>query len=202
MEQFRWGYSVLKGHPDKPVYGTGGWWNNKLSFYFMPDVRYADMNGHRSDMLRDIKTVQKPAYLCGSYVIIDRKHFSGNNDLGIKYSYDDFPPYVVLIPREWILLGSKYEVEIYEVPEKWDYIKPLGMYFTLWTILQAVKMDDPVRLLYCMHPAFVQKLDRNTFFNFFNDLKNMKEASREAYIINNVQFAVYEGKWKIAFNIE
>ncbi|MCE5251539.1 glycosyltransferase family 39 protein [bacterium] len=200
MEEYRWGYSVFKPLPRKPIYGTGGWWNNKLSFYFMPDIRYADVNGHRSDMLRDIKTVDRATEISGSYVLIDRKNFSGQNDLGLKYLYDDYPPYVVLIPKDWKLLGAEYGVEIYEVPENWDYDKPFGKYFALWTINQAVTMNDPVRVLYCMHPAFIQRLDRETFFNFFNELKRLNEKDREVYLINNVQFATDNGKWKIYFD--
>ncbi|MBN1294527.1 MAG: glycosyltransferase family 39 protein [Candidatus Latescibacteria bacterium] len=201
MEQFRWGYNdVLKGHPNKPVYLTGGWWPNKLSFYFLPDVRYADMNGRRSEMLRDLKAVKYPSELDGSYVIIDRKHFTGQNDLRIQHSYDEFGTYVLLPPPEWKLLGSQYHVEIYKVPEGWTYREPDGQEMAKKVILQAVVSDDPMRFVYSLHPDFRQTLDQQKFYALFNTMRNISENERERYIDDSIRFKESNGKWKVIFN--
>jgi len=200
MEPFRWAYyTVLKNHPPKPVYHTGGWWNNKLSFYYLPDVRFADMNGRRSPMLRDLKAVEKPSELAGSYVIIDRSHFTGQNDLRIRLSYDDFGFYVLLPPKEWSLLGSGYDVEIYEVPEGWDYTQLSGEAAIRSLLDLSLRMRDPMRFLYCLHPAFVRTLDQNSFFALFNKLIGMSESDRSAWLDRAVQVENYEGKWRVVF---
>ena len=201
MEQFRWGYNdVLKGLPNKPVYLTGGWWANKLGFYFMPDIRYADMNGRRSEMLRDLKAVKNPSELAGSYVIVDRKHFTGQNDLRIQHSYDDFGAYVLLPPPEWKLLGSKFYVEIYEVPENWSYNEPDGRELAKKVIFQAAATDDPMRFVVCLHPEYLRSLDQQKFYTLFNTLRNMNDTEREKYINDSVSFKESNGKWKVIFN--
>ena len=203
MEQFRWAYyTVLKNHPPKPIYHTGGWWNNKLSFFYMPDVRFADMNGRRSPMLRDLKAVEKPSELAGSYVIIDRKHFTGQNDLRIRHSYDDFGFYVLLPPQEWTPLGSGYDVEIYEVPEGWDYTEPSGDSAIRSLLDLAIQSKDPMRFLYCLYPGFVQRLDQSSFFGLFNKLIGMSESDRNTYLEQNIQLGNYEGKWRVYFKGE
>jgi len=150
-------------------------------------------------MLRDLKAVEKPSELAGSYVIIDRTLFTGQNDLRIRHSYDDFGFYVLLPPKEWTLLGSGYDVEIYEVPEGWDYTEPSGDSAIRSLLDLALQSKDPMRFLYCLHPAFVQRLDQNSFFALFNKLTGMSESDRATYLDQNIQLGNYEGKWRVYF---
>ena len=200
MEKFRWAYrEVFKGLPEKPLYGTGGWWANKLAFYFMPDTRFADINGRRSEMFHDLKTVKKPGELSGSYVLIDRKHFTGQNDLRIQHSYDEFDYYVLVPPKEWTLLGSGFGVEIYEVPENWHFIKPFGKMDVKFVLDEALLKKDPIRFLYCLHPVFVGTLDRNKFIGLFSRLTNMNSDELEVYLDQHLEYANNDGKWKLNF---
>ncbi|GAI80795.1 unnamed protein product, partial [marine sediment metagenome] len=73
IAKFRWGYyDVLKDLPHKPVYSTGGWWFNRFSFYFLPDLRYMVLKWRSSEMLRDLREIKNPSELADSYVIIKR----------------------------------------------------------------------------------------------------------------------------------
>lgn len=201
MEQFRWGYNdVLKNRPNRPVYQTGGWWNNKLSFYFLPDVGYADINGRRSEILRDLKKVENPSELAGSYVLIDRKHFTGQNDLRIQHSYDDFGSFVLAPPQEWISIGNKFFVEIYEVPEQWSYTEPDGKALIREAFVQSAVDSDPMRFLYCLHPMYRQNLDQNAFYKLINTLRNMGDSERTAYLDEHLRYGETQGKWKVYFD--
>ncbi|MFC1606825.1 ArnT family glycosyltransferase [Candidatus Latescibacterota bacterium] len=200
MEQFRWAYrEVFKDRLAKPLYGTGGWWANKLSFYFLPDVRFADINGRRSEMFHDLKEVKNPEELSGAYVLIDRKHFTGQNDLRIQHSYDDFDFYVLLPPKDWTLIGTGYGVDIYEVPENWIYSKPFGKMAIRYAFDEALQKNDPIRFFYCLHPSFVERLDRDTFYGLLSQLTGMRADEREVYLDQNLQYANHDGKWRVHF---
>lgn len=198
MAKFRWGYgNVLAKRSQLPVYGTGGWWFNKLSFYYMPDLRYADMRGKRSDMLRDLMAERDPWRLAGSHVIIDRSHFTGQNDLRIRHSYDDAEPWVLAPPEEWELIGQGYNTEIYAVSEKWTY-RPVPDSLTVRRAMRgALGSNDPMRFLYTLNPEYVKTLDKNTFFARMNELRQMTDEQFESFIDNHAVFSEYQGKVKI-----
>jgi len=202
MAKFRWGYyEVLKNKPRKPVYITGGWWLNKLSFFFLPDIRYADVTWDRSDMLRDLKEVKNPSELAGSYIILDRSHFNGNNDLRVRHSYDSFGNYIQLPPPEWKLLGNGNEVEIYEVPEGWEYNEPDGRKIALGAFRHAIEMDDLMLAFYNLHPDFISSLTRDQFWNFITSVKKLSQSQSQK-LYENVQYKESKGKWKIIFNLK
>ena len=200
MQAFHWGYhDVLESRPHKPVYGTGGWWNNKLSFYFLPDIRFADMPWRRSTMLRDLKAVKNPAELDDSYIVLDRTNFTGQNDLRIRHSYDDFGSWVLLPPKEWKLLGVKYHTEIYEVPAGWTYAEPDGKQLAYGSLLHALRMDDFMLFFHTLHPEFVSTLSEERFWSLFALLKNEQDPKRAELLGSRLQYREYNGKWKIAF---
>lgn len=203
MHMYRWAYQdILKNRPHIPLYGTGGWWWNKLSFYYLPDIRYADMPWRRSDMLRDLKMVKNPAELDGSYIILDRTNFTGQNDLRIQHSYDDFGSWVLLPPREWKLLGDREHVEIYGVPSGWTYSEPEGKELANGSMLFALKQDDPVLFLYNLHPEFLSKLSREQFWGLYNILKNNSDPKRDDLLNNRLENKEDKDKWKILFKLD
>ena len=200
LSLFKWGYfDVLKDRPHKPVYNTGGWWDNKLSFYFLPDMRYADMPWRRSDMLRDIKEVKNPSELAGSYVILDRRHFSGNNDLRIRHSYDEFGGYVKVPPDEWRLLGRSRGAEIYEVPEGWTYVEPDGKELVYKALLHSVEIEDVMLFLNCLTPEFVNNMTQQIFSTLFLILKNKNDPRRNELLTEHLEYRKHDGMWKIHF---
>lgn len=202
MSQFRWGYNeVLKGRPHKPVYGTGGWWFNKLPFYFLPDIRFADMPWRRSGMLRDLKAVKNPSELGGSYIVLDRTNFSGQNDLRVRHSYDDFGPWALLPPKEWKLLGMRNGTEIYEVPAGWKYTEPDPETLAYGSLLHAVKVDDYVLFLHALYPEFVSRLTKEQFWGLFGLMKDEKNPAREELLSKRLVYREYNGRTKIDFNI-
>lgn len=202
LRKFRWGYfNVLENKPHKPVYNTGGWWNNKLSFYFLPDLHYAEMPWRHSAMLRDLKAVNNPSDLAGSYVIIDRSHFSGDNDLRIKHSYDDFGSYVKLPPGEWTLLGSEYNIEIYEVPDGWSYIEPDGKDLALKSLLRSINISDFMLFLNSLHPDFLSRLTEEQLGTLIQILVNEKNPTRVELLGKRLEYREYNGHWKIFFNL-
>lgn len=203
MQAFRWGYrDVLKGRPRKPVYGTGGWWNNKLSFYLLPDIRFADMPWRRSDMLRDLKTVKNPAELADSYIVLDRTNFTGQNDLRIRHSYDDFGSWILFPPKEWKLLGANYHTEIYEVPAGWTYTEPEGKALAYGLLLHALRMDDFMLFFFSLHPDFVKTLTEERFWSLFSLLKDEKNPERAELLNKRLVYREDNGKVKIDFNLK
>ena len=202
MQTFRWGYrDVLKDLPHKPIYGTGGWWNNKLSFYLLPDIRFADMPWRRSTMLRDLKAVKNPSGLADSYIVLDRTNFTGQNDLRIRHSYDDFGSWVLLPPKEWKLFGVKYHTEIYEVPAGWTYAEPDGKQLAYGSLLHALRMDDFMLFFYSLHPDFLKTLSEERFWSLFALLKNEQDPKRAELLGSRLQYREYNGRWKIAFTL-
>ncbi|MDP2982397.1 MAG: glycosyltransferase family 39 protein [Candidatus Latescibacter sp.] len=203
MHQYRWAYrEVLKNRPHLPLYGTGGWWWNKLSLWYLPDIRFADMPWRRSDMLRDLKAVKNPTDLGGSYIILDRTNFTGQNDLRIRHSYDDFGTWVLLPPREWKLLGDSEHVEIYEVPAGWTYRETDGKELANGSLLFALSEDDPMLFLYNLHPDFLAKLTQEKFWGLFNVLKNTADPQRADLLNNRLEYKENKGKWKILFKLD
>ena len=201
--QFRWAYyDVLKDRTPKPVYVTGGWWFNKLSFYFLPDVRFADMNGRRSEMFHELKPGENPSDLSGSFVIIDRKHFNRQNDLGIQLSYDDLGFYVLLPPDEWNFLGNRNGVEIYEVPDGWTYDQSSGVATVRQVLDHSLAMGDPVRFFYCLHPDYIKTLTREDFYRQFMSLSKMETDDRNEYLNEELKVKMFDGKWKLYFGEE
>ncbi|MCD6307373.1 MAG: glycosyltransferase family 39 protein [Candidatus Latescibacteria bacterium] len=203
MAKFRWGYrEVLAGRPNLPVYTTGGWWENKLSFYYMPDVRFAEMPWRRSDMLLDLKNVGDTAELAGSHVIIDRSHFSGRNDLRIKHSYDDFGSFVRLPPEEWTLLGRREDVEIYSVPEGWRYEEPDGKDLARRSFLYSIKAGDFPLFLYNLDPGFVSGIGEQQLSALVRALVDENNPLRNELLNERLLYTEHEGHWKIMFNLE
>jgi hypothetical protein len=92
---YRWVNYVLRDLPRKPIYSTGEWWNNKLSFYFMPDLRFVDINGHRSPMLLNMMLHENVMNPSGYYVII-----------GSNY-------YITQRPANWELIGEEYNTGVF-----------------------------------------------------------------------------------------
>ncbi|MHB9027139.1 MAG: ArnT family glycosyltransferase [Candidatus Latescibacterota bacterium] len=201
MRSFRWANELLKDRPHKPIYDTGGWWKNKLSFYMLPDIRFADLIWRRSEMLRDLKAAQNPVELRDSYIVLDRTNFSGQNDLRIRHDYSEFGPWAILPPKEWKLIGVKYGTEIYEVPSGWTWIEPEGKEMAYNSMLHALKVDDFVLFLYNLHPDFVKKLNKEQFWGLFALLKDEKNPDRNEILGKRLEYREYEGKWKIFFNI-
>jgi hypothetical protein len=201
MRSFRWAKELLKGRPHKPFYGTGGWWNNKLSFYMLPDIRFADMPWRRSDMLRDLKAVRNSRDLGDSYIVLDRTNFSGQNDLRIRHEYRDFGPWVLLPPKEWKLLGAQYGTELYEVPAGWTWVEPDGRQMAYDSLLHALKVDDFVLFLYNLHPEFVNKLNKDQFWGLYGLLRDERNPKRNEILEKRMEYREYEGIWKIYFNI-
>lgn len=199
MAPFRWGGGVLRDLPRKPIYGTGGWWNNKLSFFLMPDIRFADMPWRRSDMLRDLKAVKNPSELAGSYIVLDRTNFTGENDLRIRHDYADFGPWVLLPPKEWKLLGAKYRTEIYEVPEGWTYAEPDGVTLVRGSVLHALKSDEFMLFYYNLHPEFLATLNEQSFWGLFNGLKSEVAAGRADAALSRAEYRDFNGRMKILF---
>lgn len=203
MRIFKWGYfEVLKKRPLKPFYGTGGWWFNKLAFYCMPDLRFSDMPGRRSTMFRDLKAVKEPSELAGSYVILDRRHFSGNNDLRIKHSYDEFGNYVKVPPKEWNLLGSNYSVEIYEVPDGWTYLEPDGKKIALDALMYAFEVEDVELFINSLHPDFLSKLKREQIMELMEILSDKNNPGRAELLGGLLEYREYYGRWKLKFKID
>jgi hypothetical protein len=202
MHMYRWAYQdIFKNRPHLPLYGTGGWWWNKLSFYFLPDIRYADMPWRRSDMLRDLKAVKDPSELDGSYIILDRTNFTGQNDLRIRHSYDDFGTWALLPPREWKLLGNREHVEIYEVPSGWTYSEPDGKELANGSLLFALRQDDPGLFVYTLHPEFLSRLTEEKFWELFAILKDNNDPKRTDLLNNRIEYKEDKNRWKILFNL-
>ncbi|MFC1692210.1 ArnT family glycosyltransferase [Candidatus Latescibacterota bacterium] len=203
MRFFRRGYfEVLKDRPNKPIYGTGGWWFNKLSFYYLPDIRYADMPWRRSDMLRDLKAVKNTEELAGSYIILDRRHFSGNNDLRIKHSYDEFGSFAKVPPKEWNLLDSREGVEIYEVPDGWTYDEPEGRELVLNALLYALKTGDGTLFFNCFHPDFLGQISREKLGELIQILTGDNNSERLELFTEKIEYKEHNGIWKILFIID
>ena len=202
MSQFRWAYNdVLKNRPRKPIYGTGGWWENKLSFYMLPDIRYAITPWHKAEFLRDLKAAKNPADLGGSYIIMDRTNFSGQNDLRIRHSYDDFGPWALLPPKEWKLLGSQNGTEIFEVPSGWNYTPPAPQELAYGSLIHAAEVGDYILFVYNLHPEFLQKLTKEQFWGLFGLLKDEKNPQRNELLTKRLMYRDDNGKVKIEFNV-
>jgi len=200
LAKFRWGYNdVLKNRPHRVIYNTGGWWENKLAFYMLPDLDFAEMLWHRSESLRDMKGA-KATELAGSYVIIDRTHFSGENDLRIRHSYDEFGTFVRVPPEDWQLIGSQYSVEIYEVSEGWTYEEPNKNQFAMTTMKRALETGDIPLFLSILHPSFLAKLDQERFSVLVNRLTNSDDAVRQD-MVNRIEFLEDADIIKIVFNL-
>ncbi|MFC1552201.1 ArnT family glycosyltransferase [Candidatus Latescibacterota bacterium] len=200
LRKFRWGYyDVLEGRENRPIYSTGGWWNNKLSFYFMPDLRFADMQWRKSEMLNDLKAVAEPSDLAGSYVIIDHSHFSGKNDLGIRHSYDEFGDYVKMPPKEWELLGYKHGVEIYEVPANWTYHVPDGKELVHNTLLHSLEIDRYMLFLNCLHPDLTTRITETNLKGLFNKIVNKNDPLRKDILDNRLIYKEFKNTMKIDF---
>ena len=203
MRFFRWGYhEVLADRPVLPVYTTGGWWPNKLSFYYMPDIRFAEMPWRKSDMIRDLADVETPGVLCGSHVIIDRRHFTGDNDLRIRHSYGDYPSFIQLPPEEWTLLGNQYGVEIYEVPDTWTYTPYDGKALVYKTMLLSLEVRDPALLLFCLAPDFINTLQQESFTQLFRALSATDNPARDELLGSRLEYQEVNGLWKIRFNLD
>lgn len=201
MRSYRWANGILQDLPRKPIYGTGGWWNNKLSFYLLPDIRFADMPWRRSDTLRDLTTVKDPAELRDSHVVLDRTNFSGQNDLRIRHDYANVGPWVLLPPKEWKLLGAQFGTELYEVPANWTYTAPDSTALVQGSLMHSLKVDDYVLFLYNLHPDFIAKLNKEQFWGLFGLLKDEKNPDRNEILGSRMEYREHEGKWKVYFNI-
>ena len=200
MAKFRWGYyEVLKNLPHKPVYATGGWWYNRLSFYFLPDLRFVDMSWRRSDMLRNLIEVENLSELAESYVIIDHSHFTGENDLEVMHSYDSFGSYVQVPPEEWELLGNNHGVEIYSVPENWIYVEPDGRELALNALLRSLKVGDGMLFIYTLHPDFLSSLNETQANNLIRILSSKNNPERAELLDSRLEYKKHNGKWKILF---
>ena len=200
---FKWGYyDILKERPNLPVYNTGGWWNNKLSFFYLPDLNFADMPWRHSRMLRDLKAVNDPSTLAGSHVIIDRRHFSGENDLRIVHSYDDFGNFIKLPPNEWELIGRNNFVEIYEVPEGWVYDEPDGKELALESLMYSMEISDFMLFLSNLHPDLVSSLGEQQFAGLVKILVDKNDPNHEAMLGERLQYKKLGEKWKITFNLD
>jgi len=203
VAQFRWAYyEVLKDKPRKPIYLTGGWWLNKLSFFMLPDLRYADVSWDRSVFFRELMGVKEPGELSGSYLVLDRSHFNGDNDLRVRHSYDSFGSYIQLPPPEWKLLGRKDYVEIYEIPESWVYHEPEGKALALGAFDHALVIKDVMLAFYSLHPDFVTSMTRDQFWTFIGALMDLTPEQRRAYYEQHVQYGESKGKWKLLFNFD
>ena len=197
--KYRWAYyNVLNNHPVKPVYNTGGWWNNKLSFYFLPDIRFADLQWKKSDMLRDLLKVVNPDSLKGSYIIIDRSHFIGNDDSKINRSYDNLPDFLILPPKEWKLLGNDFKTEIYEVPESWKYHKPDPKELAFGILQYAIKIDDALLFYSVLHPDMTSLLSPDEYFDFYKKIKNTG-SPENINLMNSMEYREYNGVIKLFF---
>jgi hypothetical protein len=189
---------VLADRPNLPVYHTGGWWINKLSFYYMPDIRYAYLPWRPSKMFRDLGAASDPSMLAGSHIILDRRHFSGNNDLRIRHDYRDFGPWVSLPPSEWELLGRLDMVEVYAVPEGWTYDPPEPLAFALGSLMYATEIGDPLLFLSNLHPSYVETLDRESFFALFEALSGADGPGKDG-LMGRIRYAGHDGRQKILF---
>ncbi len=202
MRSFRWAYrEALAELPRKPIYGTGGWWNNKLSFYLLPDLRFAALPWRRPDMLRDLKAVRNPDELRDSYIVLDRTNFSGQNDLRIQHSYDEFGPWTLLPPKEWNLLGFNYNTEIYEVPADWTWVEPESKDFAYNTFLHALKIDDYVLFMHSLHPEFLKTLSRDQFWGLYGLLRDERDPNRNEILANRLEMQEHGDGWKVHFNL-
>lgn len=202
MRPYRWANGILQNRARKPIYGTGGWWNNKLSFYMMPDIRFADMSWHRSSMLRDLKAVKDPAELRDAYIVLDRTNFSGQNDLRVKHDYADFGSWALLPPKEWKLLGAEYGTEIYEVPADWTYTEPDSRTLARESLLFAAKAKDFMLFYSNLHPDFLAKLTEDQFWGLFGIMGDEKEPKRSMLLNSYLEYRDFNGKTKIYFNLE
>ena len=196
MAQFRWGRDTIGDISGEPVYTTGGWWPNKLGFYLLPSVEYAVMNGSDNDMIRDLKVETDGNRLAGSIVLIDRKHFTGQNDLGIRHSYDDFGWYVLDPPDSWAMLGFDYGVEIFHVPSDWTAVEPDGRALAQGAVLHALEIGDPMLFLYMLHPDTVNNLTEQRFMTLYNSFLQVSPETRRRYLDDQAELLEYEGKWK------
>ena len=202
MAKYKWGYhEILKNLPLKPVYATGGWWFNRLSFYFLPDLRFVDTSWGRSDMLRNLIEVENPSELAGSYVIIDHTHFTGENDLKIMHSFDSFGSYVQVPPKEWELMGINQGVEIYNVPEDWIYINPDGQELALNALLRSLEVGDGMLFIYTLHPDFLSSLNKAEANNLIRILSNKNNPQRAEFLNSRLEYKMHNGKWKILFKL-
>lgn len=199
MAKFRWGRDTIGDISGVPVYTTGGWWPNKLAFYLLPDTGYAVMNGAENDMIRDLKSETDPNRLDGSVLVIDRTHFTGENDLRIQHSYDDFGWYVLDPPDAWTLLGRDYRVEIYRIPGDWKPVEPDGKELARGTLLHALDIVDPMLFLYMLHPDTVQNLTAERFRTLFNSFLQVSPEARRRYLDDQAELLEYNGKWKFQF---
>ena len=150
-------------------------------------------------MLRDLKIVKDTRELGGSYVILDRNNFSGMNDLRIKHSYDDFGSYVKLPPKEWKLLGSKWFVDIYEIPEGWTYVEPDEKELVLGALLYSVKINDVMLFLNSLHPDFPSLISLKPLSELFETLGKENGPMRYELLEKRLEYRKYNGRWKIQF---
>ncbi|MFC1542231.1 ArnT family glycosyltransferase [Candidatus Latescibacterota bacterium] len=203
IRKYRWVYyRVLSEKPNKPVYHTGGWWNNKLAYYYLPDIRYADVSWDRSTMLRDLKNVKNPTELRGSYVIVDRSHFNSENDLNLLLSYDDYGSYLQFPSDEWEFLGSAYNVEIYEVPNGWVYVEPDEQEIALNAFIHALKVKDLMLAIQNLHPDFLSGFSGEQFRAFIDSIIDLNSPLSKQIFSEKVRYKMYNGKWKLLFLLD
>ncbi len=200
MLKFRWANDqIFADSQVKRIYTTGGWWKNKLSFFMMPDLAFAEMPWRHSDSLLDLKGTT-PNELAGSHVVIDRTHFTGENDLRVRHSYDDFGTFVRVPPKEWKLLGSKHRVEIYEVPENWTYKEPDAVAFLVNALNRGIETGDVSMIVSVFHPDLLKTLDQSKFNDIVGRFSSNDPTIRKQ-IIDKMLFKEDQDKRiKIDFN--
>ena len=153
-------------------------------------------------MLRDLKAVKKPEELAGSYVILDRRHFNGMNDLRIRHSYDEFGSFVKVPPEEWTLLGSKNGVEIYDVPEGWSYSEPDGKELAVKELLHAFQARDIMLFRNALHPDFSSRLTGEQEMSLIRTLENVNDPNHAKLLNERLEYREYNGIWKIQFRLD
>ena len=150
-------------------------------------------------MLKDLKAVAEPSELAGAYVLVDHTHFSGHNDLRIKYSYDEFGNYVKLPPEEWTLLGSNYGVEIYEVPDGWTYNPPDGKEFVYAALMHALDTENYDLFLNCLHPNLLSQLNENKRRTLYLKCINRNDQMIQQIFEKHLVYKELGKLWKIDF---
>jgi hypothetical protein len=133
--------------------------------------------------------------------VLDRTNFTGQNDLRIRHSYDDFGSWALLPPKEWKLLGAKYHTEIYEVPAGWTFAEPDGKQLVYGSLLHAIRMDDFMLFFSTLDPDFVKTLTEERFWSLFALMKNEQDPKRAEFLERRLEYREYNGKWKIAFTM-
>ncbi len=203
IRKYRWAYyRVLEDRPVAPIYLTGGWWRNKLAYYYLPDERFADVEWDRSEMLRDLTDISDSSELAGAYVLIDRTHFSGQNDLGLRLSYENLGQFVRVPPEEWDLLASGYNVEIYKVPETWVYQPVDEKQLVLESFKHSLKVGDLMLAIQNLHPDFLGKFEGADFREFIDSIIDLESQYSMRMFSENVEFRKFGDNWKILFILE